>query len=149
MASQETETKTVTEAVKQPVKKKVVKDATKKKKATTKPQKQSVAVSRVVQPTTTAPSGSCRDWIRSAGVKDIDSAYALIMRESGCRVDADNPTSAAFGIPQSLPGSKMASHGADWATNPVTQIRWMQDYVNARYGGFAQANAFQLRNNWY
>lgn len=96
-----------------------------------------------------APAGSCTDWIKSAGVTDVSNAYALIMRESGCRVDADNPTSDAYGIPQALPGYKMASHGADWATNPVTQIRWMQDYVVARYGSWANANAFQRANSWY
>ena len=128
------------------IKKKVVKHATKKRKANTSATVQPPAVSRSVP---VAPTGDCTDWIRAAGVKDVSNAYQLIMRESGCRVSADNPTSDAYGIPQSLPGSKMASHGADWATNPVTQIRWMQDYVNARYGGFAQANAFQLANNWY
>jgi len=45
-------------------------------------------------------------------------------RESGWRHTADNPTSSAYGIPQALPGSKMASAGADWRTNPETQIKW-------------------------
>ena len=45
--------------------------------------------------------------------------------ESGWRIDADNPSWSAYGIPQALPGSKMSSAGADWATNPVTQIRWV------------------------
>ena len=105
----------------------------------------------VASPQVTAPSGSCQDWIAQAGVSGADASalYALIMRESGCRVDAQNPTSPAFGIPQSLPGSKMASHGADWQTNPVTQIRWMVDYCNSRYGGIQQANNFQIANNWY
>lgn len=97
-----------------------------------------------------APSGSCRDWMVQAGVPaaQMDAAYTLIMRESGCRVNAYNP-SGAFGIPQSLPGSKMASMGSDWQTNPVTQIRWMISYVNGRYGGFPQALAHSYAHNWY
>lgn len=100
--------------------------------------------------TVTQPSGSCRDWMIQAGVPaaQMAAAYTLIMRESGCRVNAYNP-SGAYGIPQSLPGSKMASVGSDWQTNPVTQIKWMIGYVNARYGGFPQALAHSYANNWY
>ena len=54
---------------------------------------------------------------------------SLWTSESGWRVNADNPSSSAYGIPQALPGSKMASAGADWATNPVTQIRWGLGYI--------------------
>jgi len=83
-------------------------------------------------------------------IEDLNKRVdALVTRESGWRVNATNASSGAYGIPQSLPGSKMASAGADWQTNPVTQLRWMTGYVNARYGGFCQANSFQLRNNWY
>jgi hypothetical protein len=74
---------------------------------------------------------------------------ALYMGESGWRVDADNPTSSAYGIPQALPGSKMASAGADWATNPETQIRWGLGYIADRYGSPCSANAFKAANNWY
>lgn len=96
-----------------------------------------------------APSGTCTDWISQAGVSDVSNAYWLIMKESGCRVDATNASSGAYGIPQALPGSKMASAGADWQTNPITQIRWMDSYVNGRYGGWAQAVAFWQTNHWY
>ena len=47
---------------------------------------------------------------------------------------ADNPSSSAYGIPQALPGSKMASAGDDWANNAVTQIRWGLGYIADRYG---------------
>ena len=57
--------------------------------------------------------------------------------------------SGAYGLPQALPGHKMASAGADWKTNPLTQIRWMWSYVNARYGGPCQALAFHNANGWY
>lgn len=74
---------------------------------------------------------------------------SLWTKESNWRVDADNPTSSAYGIPQSLPGSKMASAGADWATNPVTQIRWGLGYIEDRYGTPCSAWAHSRANNWY
>lgn len=86
----------------------------------------------------------CANWAREAGVQESDLAVALelIYHESGCRVDATNRSSGAYGIPQALPGSKMASKGADWETNPVTQIRWMIGYVTERYGGWQQAMTY-------
>lgn len=79
----------------------------------------------------------------------VDDCLAeLISRESGWRVTATNARSGAYGLPQALPGSKMASAGADWRTNPFTQIRWMLGYVTA-YGGSCGALAFQKANGWY
>jgi hypothetical protein len=60
---------------------------------------------------------------------------AIFTRESGWKINATNSSSGAYGIPQALPGSKMASAGADWRTNPWTQIRWAIGYVDGRYGG--------------
>lgn len=87
---------------------------------------------------------TCAQWVRQAGVSDADlqAALFLIYHESGCRVDAANKSSGAYGIPQALPGSKMSSAGADWQTNPVTQIKWMAGYVKGRYGGWQQALAY-------
>ncbi|MFN8194315.1 MAG: lytic transglycosylase domain-containing protein [Nocardioidaceae bacterium] len=76
----------------------------------------------------------------------LDSLY---MGESGWRVNADNPYSSAYGIPQALPGSKMASEGADWATNPVTQIRWGLGYIQDRYGTPCGAWSFKQGHGWY
>jgi hypothetical protein len=59
---------------------------------------------------------------------------SLWTRESNWNVSADNPSSSAYGIPQALPGSKMASAGADWATNAATQIEWGLGYIQDRYG---------------
>ena len=73
----------------------------------------------------------------------------LWTKESGWSVSADNPSSSAFGIPQALPGSKMASHGADWRTNPATQIAWGLDYIAGRYGNPLAAWAHSQRFNWY
>lgn len=57
--------------------------------------------------------------------------------------------SGAYGIGQALPASKMAPYGADYMTNPWTQLRWMVAYVNGRYGGSCAALAFHNRNGWY
>lgn len=74
---------------------------------------------------------------------------AIIMKESRWNPRADNPTSSAYGIPQALPGKKMASAGADWETNPATQIRWGLGYVRDVYGTPCQALAFRRVHNWY
>lgn len=73
----------------------------------------------------------------------------IIMRESLWDQHADNPTSSAYGIPQALPGKKMASEGADWETNPETQIRWGLKYVKERYGTPCKAWSFKRANGWY
>lgn len=72
----------------------------------------------------------------------------LVQRESGWDVHATNPTTGAYGLPQALPGSKMASAGPDWRDNPRTQIRWMFGYVR-KYGGPCGALAFQKAHGWY
>ena len=69
--------------------------------------------------------------------------------ESGWRWDADNPTSDAYGIPQALPGRKMASAGEDWKHNAATQIRWGLGYIQSRYGSPTAAKAFWLSHHWY
>lgn len=74
---------------------------------------------------------------------------ALWQRESGWNPRARNPSSGAYGIPQALPASKMASAGADWRTNPATQILWGLGYIKGRYGSPRRANAFQRSHNWY
>jgi hypothetical protein len=56
--------------------------------------------------------------------------------------------SGAYGLPQAKPGSKMASAGADWQTNPETQLRWMIGYLD-KYGGPCGGWAFWLRHGWY
>jgi hypothetical protein len=73
---------------------------------------------------------------------------ALWNAESGWRYDAEN-ASGAYGIPQALPGSKMASAGSDWATNPATQIRWGLGYIKALYGNPCSAWAFDKANGYY
>jgi len=69
--------------------------------------------------------------------------------ESGWSVTAENPSSGAYGIPQSLPAAQMASAGADWQTNAATQIRWGLTYIQGRYGSPCGAWAHEESNNWY
>ena len=69
-------------------------------------------------------------------------------RESGWRYNAYN-ASGAYGIPQALPGSKMASSGADWQTNPATQINWGLGYIKSVYGTPCNAWAFWQSNGYY
>jgi Transglycosylase SLT domain len=73
----------------------------------------------------------------------------LWTRESGWNPQAANPYSGAYGIPQALPGSKMASAGADWATNPATQIRWGLGYIREMYGSPCGAWSHSLATGAY
>ena len=75
----------------------------------------------------------------------------LWIGESDWRWWAENPSSGAYGIPQSLPASKMATMGADYRTNPVTQIRWGLDYIKKSYGTPCNAlDMWQSRSpHWY
>lgn len=73
----------------------------------------------------------------------------LWTRESNWRVNADNPTSSAYGIPQALPGNRMAAYGSDWRTNHVTQIKWGLDYIEDRYGSPCSAWAHSQSKGWY
>ncbi|WP_408897318.1 transglycosylase SLT domain-containing protein [Nocardioides sp. R1-1] len=74
---------------------------------------------------------------------------ALWHRESGWNHLAENRSSGAYGIPQSLPATKMAVVGSDWRTNPVTQIRWGLAYIAARYGNAQKAWEHSERVGWY
>ncbi len=86
---------------------------------------------------------------RGWGEDQFSCLVSLWSRESGWRVNAANSSSGAYGIPQALPGSKMASAGADWETNPATQIAWGLGYIAARYGTPCGAWSYFLANNHY
>jgi hypothetical protein len=88
---------------------------------------------------------SARGW----GADEFNCLVALWDRESGWNVYAHNPSSGAYGIPQALPGDKMASAGADWATNPATQISWGLDYIQGRYSTPCGAWAMSESQGWY
>jgi hypothetical protein len=72
----------------------------------------------------------------------------LWTQESGWDVTAENPD-GAYGIPQALPGSKMASAGPDWQTDAATQIKWGLEYIQATYGSPCGAWAHEQATGWY
>jgi len=108
--------------------------------------------------------GNRGDWLIAAGVSPADYAAVdyIISKESGwcptkwqgeygaCPAYHGAPTSAGvgYGLCQATPGYKMATAGADWATNPVTQLRWCSNYAK-RYGGWQGAYNFWIVNRWW
>lgn len=97
------------------------------------------------------PKGVAREMLADYGFgagqfSCLDSLWA---GESGWDYTATNPSSGAYGIPQSLPATKMATAGADWETNPVTQIRWGLGYIRDAYGSPCSANSFKAGNGFY
>lgn len=109
------------------------------------------SVPRAAAPDPGSAQAVARDMLAARGMGDDQYAclYNLWMRESNWNVYAQNPSSGAYGIPQSLPGSKMASAGADWQTNPVTQITWGLGYIQGRYGSPCGAWAHSQAVGWY
>ena len=83
------------------------------------------------------------------GASEFRALVQLWTRESNWDHTATNPTSGAYGIPQSLPASKMASEGDDWRTNPEPQIRWGLKYIRDTYGSPSATVAFWNSNGWY
>lgn len=99
----------------------------------------------------TTITGEKTDWMKAAGIPESDWQYVdyIIEHESGWNYRAVNPSSLAYGLPQSLPASKLSSAGSDWRDNPVTQLKWATQYANERYGGWQQAyNAWRSQNWW-
>ena len=84
-------------------------------------------------------------WSRSQ-FACLDPLWA---HESGWSVTADNPDTGAYGIPQALPGDKMASAGPDWLTDAATQIRWGLTYIKDLYGSPCAAYAHEQETGWY
>lgn len=94
-------------------------------------------------------SGDKEAIMAAAGIAPSDYGYVnyIVSHESGWRTTAAN-NSGAYGLCQALPGSKMASAGADWQSNPVTQLRWCSSYA-ARKGGWAAAYEFWISHHWW
>lgn len=93
-------------------------------------------------------------YVRSKiGDKQFECISRLWTSESGWRWNAYNEKSGAYGIPQALPGRKMANPknngGPDWKTNPITQVNWGINYVKVRYGSACDALAYKRRIGWY
>jgi len=86
-----------------------------------------------------------------AGISPSDYDYVdyIVEKESRWNPLAQNASSGAYGLCQALPGSKMASAGSDWSTNPVTQLKWCSGYATSRYGGWAAAYNYWVRNHYW
>ncbi|WP_327428335.1 transglycosylase SLT domain-containing protein [Streptomyces sp. NBC_01236] len=100
----------------------------------------------------TTDTGSSAQSIAHQMIPDAAQFNAfskIVEHESGWNISATNASSGAYGLVQALPASKMASAGADWKTNPKTQIKWGLDYMNSRYGSPAAAWNFWQANGWY
>lgn len=83
------------------------------------------------------------------GADQLTCLISLWQKESNWNSTAENPSSGAYGIPQSLPGTKMASAGADWRTNPATQIKWGLSYIAERYQTPCGAWGHSVAVGWY
>lgn len=86
---------------------------------------------------------------RGWDMTEYSCLVALWTRESNWNVYSHNSSSGAYGIPQALPGEKMASAGDDWATNPATQIAWGMGYIADRYGTPCGAWGHSEEKGWY
>jgi hypothetical protein len=100
--------------------------------------------------------GAIQSWTASFmqgqygwGADQMSCLVPLWNRESGWKASAANPSSGAYGIPQALPGGKMASAGGDWQTNPQTQVKWGLSYIKGTYGTPCGAWAHSQGSGWY
>jgi hypothetical protein len=123
-----------------------------KKAAEEKAARERALRNRGYQPGVTDPKEMARQILKNKygyGSSQFDCFNNIIIRESMWRVDATNPSSGAYGIPQALPGSKMATIASDWRTNPATQIIWGIEYMKDRYGSPCAAWSFKSAHGWY
>lgn len=107
---------------------------------------------RGYEPGVTDPKEIARQILKnkySYASGQFDCFNNIIMRESKWDINATNPSSGAYGIPQALPGSKMATIAGDWRTNPATQIIWGIEYMKDRYGSPCSAWGFKASHGWY
>ena len=97
------------------------------------------------------PRSLAKPLVAAQGWSDSEYQCLVLLwnRESQWNPYAENSSSGAYGIPQALPGSKMASAGADWRTNPITQINWGIGYIKGRYGTPCSAWAHSNAVGWY
>lgn len=106
------------------------------------------------------PSGSHEDWMAAAGISSDDYGYVnfIVSHEDhswepckvqGGAIDCTYSGGMGYGLVQATPGSKMASAGSDWRTNPITQLKWASGYAVGRYGSWQAAyNYWVAHNNW-
>jgi hypothetical protein len=96
------------------------------------------------------PSGTAQEYAAAkVGSGQFTCLLNLWNRESGWNTHAENADSGAYGIPQSLPGSKMAVAGGDWRNNFRTQVDWGLSYISSTYGSPCAAWAHSNAVGWY
>jgi hypothetical protein len=146
------ETKKKAEARKKALAKKKA-EAEKKRKAAAKKKAKEARIKKLgYEPGTTDPRDIAKQILKNKydyGSDQYRCFNNIIIRESNWDIDATNPSSGAYGIPQALPGGKMASAGDDWRTNPATQITWGIEYMKDRYGSPCSAWGFKSSHGWY
>jgi hypothetical protein len=122
------------------------------KVAAAKAAQQRALANRGYEPGVTDPREMARQILKNKynyGANQYSCFNFIIMRESKWDVHATNRSSGAYGIPQALPGTKMASIASDWRTNPATQIIWGIEYMKKRYGSPCAAKGFKASHGWY
>lgn len=108
---------------------------------------ESVAARVIPHAQASGVTGTKADWMRAAGIPEAHWSYvdSIVSRESGWNPNAVNKSSGACSLAQALPCSKI---GPNWQ-DPVVALKWMTNYVNARYGGWAGAVSFWNTHHWY
>jgi len=128
-------------------------EAEKKRKAAAEKKAAEARIKKLgYEPETTDPRDIARQILKNKydyGNDQYQCFNDIIIRESNWDIDATNPSSGAYGIPQALPAGKMASAGDDWRTNPATQIIWGIEYMKDRYGSPCSAWGFKSSHGWY
>lgn len=121
-------------------------EPTKKPKPKPKPASKPVVVRYPFAPTVKEAQ---KYALSRVGRYQYNCLYLLWQRESGWRTHAENKRSGAYGIPQALPGKKMAKFGDDWRDNPITQVKWGIFYIKGRYGTSCRALQHSYNTGWY
>lgn len=123
--------------------------ATAAKKAAQAPVAHTPAATVKVSPGSAQAEAASQMQAYGWGADQLTCLVSLWEKESNWNFTAENPSSGAYGIPQSLPGNKMASAGSDWRTNPATQIKWGLSYIKDRYKTPCGAWGHSVQVGWY
>jgi hypothetical protein len=124
-----------------------IKKIEEQKKVISKPKP--IVIQPIIQPVTTDTQYAKQRVCEVFGCDHWDSFYFIIQRESSWNYKAINPTSGAGGLCQALPFTKMATAGADYQTNPNTQIEWCIQYAKNRYKNPNNAKQFWIVHKWW
>jgi hypothetical protein len=129
--------------------------ATEAHKATATEARKATAATTAHQAAATVPSGSPQQVTKGMltqfgwSASQFSCLDPLWAHESGWSITASNPSTGAYGIPQALPGSKMASAGPDWRASAATQVKWGLEYIQGTYGSPCGAWSHEESDGWY